>query len=177
MRVLLAPVLPALVLVAAVLGCGGGGTEGESFAVYHLELALGPAGEEGELRCGPPRACPGIVPQPSPRKVRYEVLAPPGVDADDVDRTTVRSAGTAVSVALTPEGREAFARLTFEVARHGGRDQGWHHLAIVVGGEIVAFPEIDFDAYPDGITDARGVEISAVDPADAIDLERRLRGG
>jgi hypothetical protein len=169
-------VLLAAVLLTALLGCGGG-TEGEAFAVYHLELAVGPAGEEGELRCGPPRACPGVVPQPSPREVRYEVLGPPGVVSDDVDRTTARSAGTAVSVALTASGREAFARLTREVARHGGRDQGWHHLAVVVGDEIVAFPEIDFDAYPDGIPDAPSVEIRAVDPADAAELARRIGEG
>jgi hypothetical protein len=168
-------VLLAAVLVAAVLGCAGG-TEGEPIAVYHLELALGPPGEEGELRCGPPRSCPGVVSQPAPREVRYEVLAPPGVDADDVERATARSAGTAVSVALTASGREAFARLTREVARYGARDQGWHHLAIVVGGEVVAFPEVDFDAHPDGVADARGIELSAVDPADAAALARRLRG-
>jgi hypothetical protein len=169
-------VLLAAVLLAALLGCGGG-KEGESFAVYHLELAIGPAGEEGELRCGPPRACPGVVAQESPREVRYEVLAPPGVDEDDVDRTTARSAGTAVSVALTASGREAFARLTREVARYGGRDQGWHHLAVVVGDEIVAFPEIDFDAYPDGIPDAPAVELTAVDPDDAAELAMRIRAG
>jgi hypothetical protein len=168
-------VLLAAVLLTAVLGCGGG-AEGESIAVYHLELALGPPGEEGELRCGPPRSCPGVVPQPSPREVRYEVLAAPGVDGDDVDRTTARSAGTAVSVALTEAGREAFARLTREVARYGGRDQGWHHLAVVVGDEIVAFPEIDFDAYPDGIPDAPGIEITAVDPDDAAELAGRIAG-
>jgi hypothetical protein len=109
--------------------------------------------------------------------VRYEVLAPPGVDGDDVDRTTARSAGTAVSVALTAEGREAFARLTREVARHGGRDQGWHHLAVVIGDEVVAFPEIDFDAYPNGIADAPGVELAALDPDDAAELARRIAGG
>jgi nitrate reductase NapE component len=172
---LLAPVLLAPVLLVAFLGCGG--SEEESFAVYHLELAVGPPGEEGELRCGPPRACPGIVAQPSPRSVRYEVLGPPGVDGDDVDRTTARSAGTAVSVDLTADGREAFARLTREVARHGGRDQGWHHLAVVIGDEIVAFPEIDFDAYPDGIRDAPGIELSAVDPADAAELAQRIGEG
>ena len=164
----------ALVLLVAVLGCGDGPEE--SFAVYHLELAVGPPGEDGELRCGPPRACPGVVPQPSPREVRYEVLAPPGVDAEHVDRSTARSTGTAVSVDLTAEGRDAFARLTREVARHGGRDQGWHHLAVVIGDEIVAFPEIDFDAYPNGIGDAPGIELTALDPADAAELARRLRG-
>jgi hypothetical protein len=168
-------VLLGAVVVLAALGCGGG-PEAERFAVYHLELALGPPGEVGELRCGPPRSCPGVVAQPAPREVRYRVLAPPAVGADAIVRATVAEIGSTVSVAFTPEGTAAFARLTRAVARHGGRDQGWHHLAIVVGDELVAFPEVDFDAYPDGIADAPGLSISAVDPADARRLARRLRG-
>ena len=80
-----------------------------------------------------------------------------------------------MSVDLTAQGRQAFARLTKEVARVGGRDQGWHHIAVVVGDEIVAFPEIDFDAYPDGLPDAPGIQIAAASNADARDLARRLR--
>ena len=50
-------------------------------------------------------------------------------------------------------------------------------LSIVVGDEIVSFPEIDFDEHPDGIPDAPSLRISAADRADARDLVRRLRGG
>jgi hypothetical protein len=168
-------VLLAAVLVAALLGCGGG-TEAEPFAVYHLELAVGPPGEEGELRCGPPRSCPGVVEQPAPREVRYDVHGEPGVEGGGIDRASAEAIGSIVSVALNGSGRDGFARLTREVARFGARDQGWHHLAIVVGDEIVAFPEIDFDAYPNGIADAPGIELGALDPADAAALARRLRG-
>ena len=167
-------VLAALVVLAAC-GCGGGADD-ESFALYHLELALGPPRAEGELHCGPPRTCPGVVTQPAPREVRYEVLAPPGVDDDGIDRATARALGDTVVVELTPPGREAFARLTREIARYGGRDQAWHHLAIVIGDEVIAFPEIDFDAYPNGLPDAPGVQFTAASEADARDLVRRLRG-
>ena len=167
-------VLLAAVLVAALLGCGG--TEAEPFAVYHLELAVGPPGEEGELRCGPPRSSPGVVEQPAPREVRYEVRGAPGVVGGGIDRASAEAIGSTVSVALNGSGRDGFARLTREVARFGARDQGWHHLAIVVGDEIVAFPEIDFDAYPNGIPDAPGIAVSALDPTDAAALARRLRG-
>jgi hypothetical protein len=169
-------VLLAVMLLLVAFGCAGdrGGVDG--FAVYHLELALGPVGEEGDLRCGPPRSCPGVVAQPAPREVRYAVLGPPGVGGDAIDRDTTRALGSTVSVALTPSGRAAFTRLTREVARYGGRDQAWHHLAIVVGDEIVAFPEIDFDDHPDGITNAPAIQITAVDDADARELVRRLRG-
>ena len=81
-----------------------------------------------------------------------------------------------MTVALTSAGRRAFARLTKEVARTGGRDQGWHHVAVVVGDEIVAFPEIDFDVYPDGIPNAPAIQFPAASAADAGDLVERLRG-
>lgn len=165
-------VLAGLLLLAGA-ACGG---DDERFAIYHLELALGPPRAEGELHCGPPRTCPGVVTQPSPREVRYAVTGGPGLDADDIARDTARSFGRAVVVELTSDGREAFGRLTREVARYGARDQAWHHLAIVVGDEVIAFPEVDFDAYPNGIADAPSLQITAVSEADARDLAERLRG-
>jgi SecD-like export protein len=179
MRVLLAGML-LLVCVA----CAGGDSGGERFELYHLETAIGSPGADGELRCGPPRlACPGVLKQPPPNVVHYEVRAAPGVTSDHIDRASARSAtdsatGSAlVTIALTADGRRAFARLTKEVARTGGRDQGWHHLAVVVGDEIVAFPEIDFDVYPDGFPDAPGIQFPAASEADARDLVERLRDG
>ncbi len=169
-------VLCGLLLLAGT-ACGGG-DDGEELAIYHLETAIGPPGEEGGLRCGPPRVtCPGVVEQPAPREVRYEVLGPPAVDHEGIDPSSATAVGASVSVAFTPAGREAFALLTREVSRYGARDQGWHHLALVVGDEIVAFPEVDFDAYPDGIPAAPGVQCPAAGEADARALVRGLRGG
>jgi hypothetical protein len=168
--------LGAILLVAAACG-GGDGPDGERLAIYHLEESIGRPGDEGELRCGPPRAaCPGVVEQPPPRQVRYDARGSPALDESMIDRTGVRVLGSAVTVPLRADGTAAFARVTREIARTGGRDQGWHHLAIVVGDEIVAFPEVDFDAYPDGIPDASSVSIPAVSPEDARELARRLRG-
>jgi hypothetical protein len=170
--------LLAAVLLLTALGCGGGEGDGERFAVYHLELALGPAGEEGELRCGPPRlACPGVVAQPAPIEVRYEVLAEPGLDDSSIDRDEVRAEGSQLSIPLTGAGMEAFAGLSREVARYGERDQAWHHLAVVIGDEVVAFPQVDFDQFPDGFPDSPSLQIAAVDEADARQLVERLRGG
>lgn len=170
-------------LLLLFLGCGGEDRDGERFEIYYLETAIGPPGDTGELRCGPPRpVCPGVVKQPPPRAFRYAVRAAPALTGDDIDRSTVRSAtdpGTGtplVVVDLTAEGSRAFARVTKEAARVGGRDQTWHHVAMVVGDEIVAFPEIDFDDYPDGIADAPRIQIVAASNADARDLVRRLRG-
>ena len=82
------------------------------------------------------------------------------IDRDSVRRATDSATGGPVDPRAHVDGRQAFARLTKEVARTGGRDQGWHHVAVVVGDEIVAFPEIDFDVYPDGIPDAPGIQSS-----------------
>ena len=169
-----------LLLCAA---CGGNEDGGEEFRVYHLEAAIGPPAADGELRCGPPRvACPGVVEQPVQGAVRYDVRADPAVTSDGIERATVRRAtdpatGSAlVLVELTAEGRGDFARVTKRAARVGGRDQAWHHVAVVVGDEIVAFPEIDYDAYPDGFPDAPAIQIVAASEADARELVRRLRG-
>jgi hypothetical protein len=169
-------VLLAAVLLLAAVACGGDAGGDESFAVYHLERALGRPGEEGELRCGPPRSCPGVIAQPAPREVRYEVLAPPGLGEESIDRASAPATATPVSVMFTVAGTAAFARLTREIARYGGRDQGWHHLAVVLGGEVIAYPHVDFDAYPNGIVGAPGLQLTAVDAADARALARRLRG-
>ena len=170
-------------LLLLCLGCGGDEPGGEPFAVYHLETAIGRPGDDGELRCGPPRlVCPGVVAQPPPRTFRYRVLASPALTGDEIVRSSARRAtDTAtgmpvVLVDLTAAGSDAFARLTRVAARVGGRDQTWHHVAIVVGDEIVAFPEIDYDVHPDGFPDAPAIEIAAASEADARDLVRRLRG-
>jgi len=170
-------------LLLLCTACGGEEDRGEEFRVYHLEAALGPPGAEGELRCGPPRvACPGVLEQPAPGGVRYEVRGEPAVASDGIERATVRRAtdratgAPLVIVDLTAEGSDAFARVTKRAARVGGRDQAWHHVAVVVGEEIVAFPEIDYDAYPDGFPDTPAIQIVASSDADAADLVRRLRG-
>ena len=164
-----------LLLAGAACGEGAGG---ERFELYHLETAIGPPGADGELRCGPPRVeCPGVITQRPRREARYRVLAEPGLEGDEIDRAGVEAEGELVVIPFTAEGTAAFGRLTREVARYGGRDQGWHHVAVVVGDEIVAFPEVDFDQYPNGIPDAPSLQLTTESAADARDLVERLRDG
>ena len=156
-------------------GCGDG-DGAERFELYHLETAIGRPATDGELRCGPPRAeCPGVIAQHPRRDVRYDVLAEPGLEGDGIDRAGVEAEGELVVIPFTAEGTAAFARLTREVARYGGRDQGWHHIAVVVGDEIVAFPEVDFDQYPNGIPNAPSIQLTTESAADARNLVERLR--
>jgi hypothetical protein len=176
-------VVLAGLLLALCAGCGGGDGDGDEFAIYHLETSIGRPKSEGELRCGPPRpVCPGVVEQPPPRLARYAVLRKPALTSNDIDRSSVRrttdveTGAPVVLVDLTSDGTRAFAQVTKEAARMGGRDLGWHHVAVVVGDEIVAFPEIDYDDYPDGFPHAPTIQIVAASDADARDLIRRLRG-
>jgi hypothetical protein len=176
-------VVLAGLLLLVCLGCGGQDSGGARFAIYHLETTIGRPGDEGDLRCGPPRiVCPGVVQQPPPRSFRYPVNGAPALTAAGIDRTAVRQAtdpetgAPVVVVGLNAEGRKAFAGVTREAARIGGRDQVWHHVAVVVDDEIVAFPEIDYDDYPDGFPDAPAVQIVAASEADARELVQRLRG-
>jgi hypothetical protein len=174
-------VLGGLLLLLA-LGCGGDEPDVERVAIYHLESSIGGPGEEGELRCGPPRpVCPGVVRQPPPRTFRYRVHGDPAlVDGHVVRatarRTTDRATGMPlVVVELTARGRQEFARLTREAARVGGRDHTWHHIAVVLGDEIVAFPQIDFDVFPDGIAHAPALEFVVASDSEARDLVERVR--
>jgi len=176
-------VVLAGLLLALCLGCGGTDDGPEELRIYHLETAIGPPGDEGELQCGPPRlVCPGVIRQPPSSGFRYAVRSDPGLTSEHIERSTVRQAvdpstgAPVVHVRFTSEGRRAFAALTKEAARVGGRDLGWHHVAIVVGDEIVAFPQIDYDSFPDGFPNAREFQIAAASDADADQLVRRLRG-
>jgi hypothetical protein len=166
-----------LLLCGACGGGGGDGGERQRFALYHLETAIGPPGAKGELRCGPPRpVCPGVITQPPPAEVHYELLGAPDLGDEAIERAGLRAHGKTLSIPFTAAGTAAFARLTREVAHYGARDQGWHHVAVVVGDEIVAFPEIDFDKYPDGIAHAPAVQFAAASEDDARNLAERLRG-
>ena len=89
----------------------GGDSNGEQFAIYHLETAIGRPKSEGELTCGPPRpVCPGVVEQPPPHLFRYAGAARPGADGRRhrpckcPARDRLRDWRTTVVVNLTAEG-------------------------------------------------------------------------
>ena len=106
-------VLCGLLLLAGA-ACGDG-DDGERFALYHLESAIGPPDDEGELHCGPPRtACPGVITQRPRTVARYDVLAEPGLEGEGIDRARSGRLGVRVSIPFTAKGTEAFGRLTRE---------------------------------------------------------------
>ena len=89
-----------------------------------------------------------------------------------------------VALELTPEGEDAFASLTREVARRGGNAvpasglEAAQHIAIVVDDRIVAVPYIDFRQAPDGIDGATGLHVSGgLTPETARQLAALLSAG
>lgn len=72
-----------------------------------------------------------------------------------------------VLFALRPSGREAFERLTREIARRGednqltgvSKEAAEQHFAIVLDGQILTAPSIDYTRYPEGIDARNGSEI------------------
>ena len=66
---------------------------------------------------------------------------------------------------LSPDGRTAWERMTYELAVRGSRmprEQGdaFQHFAIVIDDAIVTVPYIDFRANPDGIDARHGSQIA-----------------
>lgn len=170
--------LGVLALVAAALlagGCGGGDNDepeasGPAFAVY-ADDAIGDRADDGPIRCGAPRAaCPPNFIQPT-GSYRYEPQGEPALGPEAVAeaRAAPVEAEWVVSVDLTTEGARAFSELTRRLAEEGKEAERPRHAAVVVGGEVVAYPEIDYVQYPTGIQ-TTAIQFFAADEQDARDL-------
>ncbi|HWH04816.1 MAG TPA: hypothetical protein VNT23_00100 [Gaiellaceae bacterium] len=168
--------LGVLTLAAAALliaGCGGEDepeARGPAFAVYADDVVGGRA-DDGSLRCGAPRAaCPPNLVQPT-GSYRYEPRGEPALGPEAVAeaRTTPSEGDWVVSIDLTADGARAFSELTQRLADEGKEAERPRHAAIVVDGEVVAYPEIDYVQYPQGIQ-TTSLQFFAIDEQDARDL-------
>jgi preprotein translocase subunit SecD len=73
-----------------------------------------------------------------------------------------------ITFGFTPYGRTAFERVTKEIAHRGQeaqlpgvtKEEAEQHLAVVLDGQLLTVPSIDFTKYPEGIDAATGSEIS-----------------
>ena len=70
-----------------------------------------------------------------------------------------------ITFGLSAKGKTAFRKLTASVARRGDLLSGLghtlnQHFAVVLDGQLIAVPYIDFKTYPDGIT-ANGADLSS----------------
>jgi len=91
-----------------------------------------------------------------------------------------------VTFSFTAEGRPAFERLTKGVAHRGQeaqlpgitKDAAEQHFAIVLDGQLIAAPSIDYTRYPEGIDASHGSEVSGgLTPASAKALAEEIQAG
>ena len=83
-----------------------------------------------------------------------------------------------VVVELTPDGQRRFRELTRAIAQRGADERELQHMAIVIDGQIMSLPYIDWRQAPDGIDGAAGFQISgAMTPEQAKQLAAILSGG
>jgi preprotein translocase subunit SecD len=167
------------VVVAALIlaGCADVVDEPVSIDLYHFEDDLRQSAA-GEVTCaGTAPTCPARVGEPG-----YEVVGIPGLDGDDVLRDSARAdrRGTGepiVSATLNADGTRKFEELTRKIAEQGRRRNEVQHLAILVDDELVAWTEIDYRLYPNGLDGSAGIQIPVKSQADAEGLADDLRGG
>ncbi|HTU79567.1 MAG TPA: protein translocase subunit SecD [Solirubrobacteraceae bacterium] len=73
-----------------------------------------------------------------------------------------------VSFGFTSYGKKVFERVTKEIAHRGqeaqlpgvGHEQALQHFAVVLDGQLITVPSIDFSQYPEGIDASTGSQIS-----------------
>jgi SecD/SecF fusion protein len=91
-----------------------------------------------------------------------------------------------VTFGFTDRGKNAFEKLTKEIAHRGERAQlqgasneaALQHFAVVLDGQLITTPSIEYTHYPEGIDASRGSEISgAFTVSSARELAAVLRSG
>jgi hypothetical protein len=172
--------LITLVLLAGA--CGGGEKENvprSAIAVYHLEVDLRGPSPLGEIVCLPAAgACPNGAPG---EMAQYLVVAGARLDGDDVEREKTRTdfdpatGQPVVLLSLTESGAQTFRGLSKSIARAGRSSGSPHHIAVVVDGELVGWPALDYEAFPNGFEHASSVKIAFGDEAAAKRLVERVR--
>ena len=170
-----------LVVLAPLLG-GCGGVERDALWLYHLEEQVRGPAPFGQLSCGPPTPrCPDVEGDPG-GVLRYGLRGDPAVGGTDfaVRTLTVRTdPATGAPVLLVPfsrDGARRFEAFTRELARDGAEQGEPQHVAVVLDREILAFPAIDPDAYPEGLPGAPGLQIALATRAQAERVAAKLRG-
>jgi preprotein translocase subunit SecD len=91
-----------------------------------------------------------------------------------------------VTFSFTPHGKEVFERVTKEIAHRGqeaqlpgvSKEASLQHFAVVLDGQIVTAPSVDYTKYPEGIDASNGSNIAgAFTITAARNLADELRSG
>jgi SecD/SecF fusion protein len=107
----------------------------------------------------------------------------PGLTGRDVTeaRSTLDTGGTnepIVTMQFTDEGRQAFADITRQLALDGSVRGELQSFAIILDGEIVSAPTIDYEQYPFGIDGRNGAQIQGnFSRGEADTLAKQINSG
>jgi SecD/SecF fusion protein len=106
-----------------------------------------------------------------------------GNDITNAHETIDPSGSPDVAFGFTPKGATAFQNVTAAIAHRGSTVSGFgqtlnQHFAVALDTQLITVPEIDFKAYPNGITGANGGDITGgFTIQSARDLATQLRLG
>lgn len=101
---------------------------------------------------------------PLKQSTYYLLRNTPGLLGDEVDRAAqsfdqTRGGAPIVVIDFTDEGKRNFRDVTRDLAERGRRVGQNQTFAVVLDGEIVTTPSIDFQLYPTGLDADNGVQI------------------
>ncbi|MGD0455645.1 MAG: hypothetical protein ABSB69_18825 [Solirubrobacteraceae bacterium] len=91
-----------------------------------------------------------------------------------------------VTFGFTSHGQSVFQRVTKEIAQRGqetqlpgvSKEAAQQHFAIVLDGQVITAPSIDYTKYPEGIDASQGSQISGgFTISSARNLANELRSG
>ncbi len=126
------------------------------------------------VRARPPESSSGRVTNDNPNSW-YVLNDDPVLSGADLtnpvqgfDEGTGGNGRPNVTFGFTPRGKEAFEKLTHEVAHRGqeaqlpgvAKEAAEQHFAVVLDGQIITAPSIDYTRYPEGIDANNGSQIS-----------------
>ncbi len=126
------------------------------------------------VQAHPLESAAGKVSNPSPNSY-YVLNDDPVLEGKDITSPTQsfdEGAGGSgqpnVTFGFTSHGKKVFERVTKEIAQRGQEQQlpgvsheaALQHFAVVLDGQLITAPSIDFTQYPEGIDSSQGSEIS-----------------
>ncbi len=123
------------------------------------------------VQARPVESAAGKISNPSPNSwyVLNDEPAMSGADITNPTQSNDEQTGQPdVTFGFTSHGKGIFERVTKEIAHRGqeaqlpgiGHETALQHFAIVLDGQLITVPSIDFSKYPEGIDASTGSEIS-----------------
>jgi len=117
-------------------------------------------------------------------KTWYVFQNEPGLTGTDVTgaratiQTNLGSTQQIVSLSFTGDGRKKFAENTRQLASDGRLKGELQHFAVILDGNIVSRPSVDYNQYPNGIDGNGGAEITgSFSRSEAQTLAKQINSG